>query len=108
MTYPDLYSTHLVSEAPTPEGHQHVYRFENSFGASVIRHDRGPLAGKWEMSMLRWDGDECVPALTLPGEPDEIPVFYHDTDIAVSGHLAVVALAPPPTGIDVTVVVRDS
>ena len=39
---------------------QYIYKFENGFGASVIRdrYSYGGPDGQYELAVLRWDGDE--------------------------------------------------
>ncbi|MFL9904551.1 hypothetical protein PQR71_41565 [Paraburkholderia fungorum] len=41
-------------------GTQHVYRFANGFGASVVRHQfsYGHEAGMWELAVVEFDGDK--------------------------------------------------
>ena len=40
-------------------GIQKLFKFENGFGASVVKHDfsYGGKAGKWELAVIKWDGD---------------------------------------------------
>lgn len=39
-------------------GHQRLYRFENGYGASVIRNymSYGGSDGLWELAVIEWDG----------------------------------------------------
>ncbi len=57
-------------------GHQRIYKFENGYGASVIKHDYsyGGKDGKWELGVL-----------------DQIDKLTYDTPITsdVIGHLTV-------------------
>jgi hypothetical protein len=59
-------------------GTQHVYRFGNDFGASVVRHSfsYGHHAGLWELAVLRFEGSDWH--------------LTYDTDITddVIGHLS--------------------
>lgn len=59
-------------------GIQKLYRFENGYGASVIRnkYSYGGDEGLWELAMLIWHGD------------DEYDIYYCDiTDDDVLGYL---------------------
>lgn len=40
-------------------GVQKLYRFDNGFGASVVRHkfSYGAEEGKWELAVIKFDGD---------------------------------------------------
>lgn len=40
-------------------GIQKLFKFENGFGASVVKHDfsYGGKAGKWELAVIKWDGE---------------------------------------------------
>lgn len=41
-------------------GIQKLFKFENGFGASVVKHDfsYGGKAGKWELAVIKWDGED--------------------------------------------------
>lgn len=41
-------------------GVQHIHRFKNGYGASVIRnqYSYGGSSGKWELAVIKFDGDE--------------------------------------------------
>ena len=45
------------TSAPLNNGVQHVFRFDNNFGASVVQHEYsyGGRAGKWELAVLKFD-----------------------------------------------------
>lgn len=47
----------LVSESKLFDGVQELYRFENGYGASVVRHmhSYGGEDGLWELAVIRWD-----------------------------------------------------
>lgn len=76
----------LVLERPLYEGVQKLYRFENGYGASVVRHltSYGGRRGLWELAVIHWDDNELDPIY------DE-PIFHlvYDTPITydVLGYL---------------------
>jgi len=43
------------------DGVQHVYKFENGYGASVVKHDYsyGGKSGLWEIAVLDSDDELC-------------------------------------------------
>lgn len=44
---------------PANGGIQHIYRFPNGYGASVIQHNfsYGGKDGLWELAVVKFDGD---------------------------------------------------
>ena len=104
MSYTRRFTAHQIGSATTPEGSQRHYRFPNDFGVSVIRHEVGPHAGRWELAILQWVDDECRPAATIPGT-DQTPVFYYETPEGVADHMQVIADSPDPTGIEVDMLI---
>ena len=50
----------LVSESKLFDGVQELYRFENGYGASVVRHmhSYGGEDGQWELAVIRWDEED--------------------------------------------------
>ncbi|WP_369065284.1 hypothetical protein [Burkholderia gladioli] len=50
----DTYEMHGIM------GHQKIYRFENGYGASVVRSyfSYGGEEGKWELGVLVFDGED--------------------------------------------------
>lgn len=94
------FAAHLVDEGDADEGRQRRYRFENTWGASVIVHTRGPRAGVAEVAMLRWDTDEPSAAVTNVFDPDQTLVSYHDTGASLAAQLDAIRTSPPPTGTD--------
>lgn len=48
-----------ITERPANEGIQKLYRFENDFGASVVRHrfSYGNEEGLWELAVVKFVGD---------------------------------------------------
>lgn len=52
-----MISTHgLYSERSVYDGVQKLYRFENGYGASVVRnsHSYGGSKGLWEIAVIKW------------------------------------------------------
>ena len=43
------------------DGVQHIYKFENGYGASVVKHDYsyGGKSGLWEIAVLDSDDELC-------------------------------------------------
>jgi len=52
---------YLVEERPANGGIQRIYKFDNGFGASVVKHNisYGGKKGLWELAVLDADGDLC-------------------------------------------------
>lgn len=51
----------IVKEGITPSGNEQViHRFENGYGASVIRgpYTYGGPEGLWEIAVIEWAGDD--------------------------------------------------
>lgn len=50
----------MLYEKSMNNGVQKVYKFENGYGASVVRHDYsyGGRVGKWEIAVLEFEGDD--------------------------------------------------
>ena len=56
-------SRYLVVDRPLWEGRQRLYRFENNFGASVVRHNGsyGGKEGLWELAVIKWSEEPIDP-----------------------------------------------
>ena len=70
-------SRYLVVDRPLWEGRQRLYRFENNFGASVVRHNGsyGGYEGLWELAVIKWSEEPRDPDYDFggafdPGAPD--------------------------------------
>ena len=52
---------HLINTEYVNDGVQHVYSFDNGYGASVVKHDfsYGGKDGLWELAVLDSDGALC-------------------------------------------------
>lgn len=50
-----------VSSTPLHGGIQHIFRFENGYGASVVQHaySYGGANGSWELAVLDENDDLC-------------------------------------------------
>jgi hypothetical protein len=60
-------------------GEHKVYRFDNGYGASVVRGSYtygGPYL--WELAVLKWDGEECNLCYTTPITDDVIGWLNED------------------------------
>lgn len=51
----------LFCKKPLYDGVQRLYRFENGYGASVVRHSGsyGGSEGLWELAVIKWNDDLC-------------------------------------------------
>ena len=56
-------SKYLVVDRPLWAGRQRLYRFENNFGASVVRHNTsyGGKEGLWELAVIKWSEESIDP-----------------------------------------------
>lgn len=54
------YEKYLVRTCGCYDGIQYVFRFENGYGASIIKHQfsYGHENDLWELAILEFDGDE--------------------------------------------------
>ncbi len=54
------YEKYLVRTSACYGGIQYVFRFENGYGASIIKHwfSYGHENDSWELAILKFDGDE--------------------------------------------------
>ena len=67
-------------------GVQRLYRFDNGYGASVIRHSGsyGNDKGLWELAVIRYtDGDKYVLDYSTPITDDVIGYLDEDEIIAL-------------------------
>lgn len=50
----------LFLQRPLLDGVQYIYRFNNGYGASVVRHmgSYGSQFGLWELAVIYFDGDD--------------------------------------------------
>lgn len=87
----------LVSEGAPAHGRgvQRVYRFQNGYGASVIRTDfsYGGKEGLWELAVVRWSDDSWSIVYDTPVTSD---VLGRLSDADVSEALAAIRVLPAP------------
>ena len=67
-------------------GSQKLYQFDNGFGASVVQgpHTYGGNDGKWELAVIKWDGDKFKLNYDTPVTSD---VIGHLSENEVAVHL---------------------
>lgn len=55
------FDAYLVKKQPKFDGVLYQFRFENDYGASVIKHEYsyGSNEDLWELAVLIWRGDDC-------------------------------------------------
>lgn len=53
------FEQHLVTRRPCNGGVQYMFKFENGYGASVIKHDfsYGNDTDHWELAVIKWTED---------------------------------------------------
>ena len=63
-------------------GIQKKYKFSNGYGASVVRHDfsYGREEGKWEIAVLKFDGDKFSLDYSTP-ITDDVLGWQSDEDV---------------------------
>ena len=68
-------------------GEQKLYRFENGFGASVVRgpYTYGGSTGLWELAVIVWDGNDYELTYDTPVTSDVLG-YLDESD--VDRHLA--------------------
>ncbi len=59
---------YIIHESKINGGIQKIYKFDNGYGASVVKHlfSYGGAQGLWEMALLSfddisWHNDYCIP-----------------------------------------------
>lgn len=64
----------MVSERSVSGGVQKIYKFNNGYGASVIKNDYsyGGREGKWELAVIAFDGDDWAITYDTPITSDVI------------------------------------
>jgi hypothetical protein len=88
-----------------PSGTQRIYRFENGYGASVVRfsehHGAGILAssyggdkGLWELAVLRFAGDEIDRFRLIYDTPITDDVLGYLSEEEVDANLAKIEALP--------------
>lgn len=75
------------------EGVQHVFKFGNGYGASVVRfkHSYGSHHGLWELAVIKFDGDDWSLTYQTPITDD---VIGHLTEEEVSRLLLAINALP--------------
>ena len=51
----------LVTAEYTENGSQYLFKFENNYGASVIKNMNGSYGNRedlWELAVIKWDNDD--------------------------------------------------
>jgi hypothetical protein len=76
-------------------GHQYVYRFDNEYGASVVRHQYsyGGEVGLWEVAVIKFEGKDWRLAYDTPITDDVIGWL---TDDEVGETLSQIDSLSPP------------
>jgi hypothetical protein len=76
-------------------GIQYIHRFENGYGASVIRnkYSYGGSSGLWELAVIRWDGGDWDIAYNTPITDD---VLGYLSDEKVQSLLNQIEMLPDP------------
>ncbi len=71
----------LVETNKMHGGIQKVYKFENGYGASVVRHEGsyGYADGKWEIAP--WDSDKEFIGMTYLDWSDDVKGYLNDPEV---------------------------
>lgn len=74
----------LVSEHELNGGIQKLYRFDNNYGASVVRHlySHGSKDGLWELAVIQWEGEEDYEVVYHTPVTDDVLGWLTDQEVA--------------------------
>lgn len=79
-------------------GVQKIYKFDNGYGASVVRHDfsYGAEKGKWELAVIEFTGEENEFSISY-STPITDDVIGHLSQKEVNELLGAIEALDPPT-----------
>lgn len=71
------------NERPLHGGVQRLYRFDNEYGASVIRHggSYGSDKGLWELAIIKWRDDEDYDLVYDTGLANDVVGHLTEEDV---------------------------
>ena len=80
MTTKSKYVPIVDSEPYAMGGKQLIYRFENNYGASVVKNSfsYGGTQGKWELAVIKFDGEDFELVYDTPITSDVIGYLSWD------------------------------
>lgn len=80
-------------------GVQLLYRFDNNYGASVVRNafSYGHEDGLWELAVVRYVGPDLIPFLLCYSTPITDDVLGYCTEEEIDETLAQIEALPPST-----------
>lgn len=77
------FEENLVKSRALHGGIQYQFKFENSYGASVVKHDfsDGHQMNQWELGVIKWDDENNWDLYYCTPVTDDIVGYLTDEDV---------------------------
>lgn len=77
------FEQNLIEKKPIWDGRQYLFRFDNGYGASVVKHhgSYGSYDDLWELAVLHFDGNGKWHLVYDTPITDDVEGFLDDEDV---------------------------